>query len=93
MASARRKQGRLGDTSTMFEDVLQKGKIVLGDTHPDTLLIMGHIAGVLQVLDYDDEAVKVHEEVVKKRLQVLGHEYPETLVSMDNFATTLRNIW
>ena len=93
MAAVRKEQGRFDDALTIFEDVPQKTKRVLGDNHPHELLTMDHIAGVLGgVLYRHDESVKVLEEVVKKERQVHGHEHPQTLMLMGSLSVTLWNM-
>jgi hypothetical protein len=78
------------EAAKMHEKVLAKGKVILGDDHPNTLTSMHSLAEMYRQQGKMTGAAKIHEEVLAKRKMILGDDHPDTLTSMHNLAVTYR---
>ena len=65
-------------------DICQR---LLGDEHPNTLSVMGNLAGVCISQGRYAEAEALCLETLESRKRVLGDEHPDTLKSMHHLAT------
>ncbi|KAJ7742404.1 hypothetical protein B0H14DRAFT_3897763 [Mycena olivaceomarginata] len=72
--------------------VLEKRKQVLGDNHPDTLVIMGNLARTYSDLGEHQKAKELQATVLEKQKQVLGDNHPDTLVTMGNLTSTYSDL-
>ncbi|KAJ7883820.1 hypothetical protein B0H13DRAFT_2199226, partial [Mycena leptocephala] len=62
--------------------VLEKGKEVLGDDHPDTIQAMGSLASAYHKLGRLHKAEELRVVVLKKQKQVFGDDHLDTLRAM-----------
>ena len=76
----------------MYLDCLDKRKIVLGDTHPDTLTSLNNLAilyykaGLNGAQGRYEKAEPLYLECLDKRKAVLGETHPDTLTTQKNLA-------
>ena len=68
----------------MDREVLDAERRVLGPEHPDTLLTMNNLAGVLGDEGRNAEAEKMFRELVEIQTRVLGADHPQTAESVYN---------
>ena len=66
---------RLDDTIKLFEEVLQKMRTKLSDTHQDTLIAMGNLAYFYNVVDRLDDAIKLGEERLAAEIGNRGEDH------------------
>jgi hypothetical protein len=62
---------------------------LLGEKHPDTLLTLSNLAGVLDDQGEYEHAEEMHRQVLGLRETVLGKEHPGTSGSINNSAKVL----
>lgn len=62
---------------------LEKREEVLGESHPDTLMVMSCLADTLSSLGDLDSAESLHSECFMRRLDTLGSSHPDTIASFD----------
>ena len=68
--------------------VVETGKRVLGEEHPDTLISMGNLASTYRNQGRWDEAEELEVQVMETSKRVLGEGHPDTPTSMMNLAFT-----
>jgi hypothetical protein len=69
-----------------YLDCYEKRKIVLGETHPETLLSIHGLATFYQEIEAaQDKAKKYFEECITKRRSILGDSHPDTLKSIEKY--------
>lgn len=61
-----------------------------GEEHPNTLVVLDHLAATIQAQGDLADARKLRESVLAIRRRVLGEQHPATLSSMNDLAATLR---
>jgi len=62
---------------------------VLGEEHPDTLISVGNMSGLLKAQGKHAEAEPYFREVLEKSRRVLGEEHLDTLTSIGNLGSLL----
>jgi tetratricopeptide (TPR) repeat protein len=62
---------------------------LLGEEHPDTLVSMNSLAGLLTMQDKRDAAGLLFRKVVDARIRVLGAAHPDTIESMRHLGYAL----
>jgi DnaJ-domain-containing protein 1 len=72
------------------EQVLAALRRVLGEEHPDTLLVMNDLGQTLYAQDDLSGARKLEEHVLAALRRALGEEHPDTLKAMGNLAQMLK---
>ena len=63
----------------LYQECLERRKIVFGENHPDNLGIMFNIAVNYAMIDKVDEAERLLEDCYDRSCVVLGREHPDTL--------------
>ncbi|KAJ7721639.1 P-loop containing nucleoside triphosphate hydrolase protein [Mycena metata] len=84
--------GRYKQAAKLQEEVLEKRKQLLGDSHPDTLLSMGNLASLYSALGEHQKAKELKVIVLEKRKQVMGENHPHTLHTMGNLAISYSDL-
>jgi tetratricopeptide (TPR) repeat protein len=84
-----RRENKLRQALTCFEESLTLRQRGVGEDHPDTLISKSNLAGVLRLQDRLDEAQFLEECVVEARERLLGPEHLDTLTARANLAATL----
>lgn len=82
-------RGAYGLAIVVRQRVLDAGRGLYGDEHPDTLTSMSNLAFTLWNQGDLAGARVIEEEVLAVRRRLLGDEHPDTLTSMNNLASTL----
>jgi tetratricopeptide (TPR) repeat protein len=80
--------GRYNEAEKLFEQVMETKKRVLGEEHPDTLLIMHNLALMFWIHGQWKEAEELEVQIMAIQQKMLGEEHPLTLTSMANLAST-----
>jgi tetratricopeptide (TPR) repeat protein len=80
--------GRYNEAGKLFEQVMETKKRVLGEEHPDTLLIMHNLALMFWIQGQWKEAEELEVQIMAIQEKVLGEEHPLTLTSFANLAST-----
>jgi Tetratricopeptide repeat len=70
--------------------VLDGRERIPGPEHPDTLMSVGNLAGVLQDRSMHETAEEMNRRVLDITEKFLGREHPNTLLSINDLATVLR---
>jgi tetratricopeptide (TPR) repeat protein len=84
-----RRENKLRQALTCFEESLTLRQRGVGEDHPDTLISKSHLAAVLRLQDRLDEAQFLEECIVEARERLLGPEHLDTLAARANLAATL----
>jgi tetratricopeptide (TPR) repeat protein len=86
LATLHHRQGNYDEARPLYEECLQKRKVLLGNNHQDTLVSMNDL-GLLyyQQGDYEN-AAPLYQEYYQKCRSKLGKSHPNTLISMSNLA-------
>ena len=70
---------------------MEPRKKVLGEAHPDTLMIMANLASTYCNQGRWGEGEELFVKVMETMKRVLGEAHPDTLTSMAYLATTYRS--
>jgi len=70
--------------------VVEKGKRILGQEHPDTLASMANLAMTYSKQGRWNEVEELYGQVIQMRTSVLGEEHPDTVTTIANLAMTYR---
>ncbi len=65
---------------------MQKRKVVLGESHPDTLMSMNNLASLYNSQGEHGKALPLYEQCLEITRVVLGESHPDTLRYMNNLA-------
>ena len=84
-----RRENKLRQALSCFEESLSLRQRGLGEDHPDTLISKNNLAGVLRQQGRLDEAEFLEECIVEARERLLGPEHLDTLAARANLAATL----
>ncbi|GFH47150.1 hypothetical protein CTEN210_03625 [Chaetoceros tenuissimus] len=86
LATLHQRQGNYDEARPLYEECLQKRKVLLGNNHQDTLVSMNDL-GLLyyQQGDYEN-AAPLYQDYFQKCRSKLGKSHPNTLISMSNLA-------
>ena len=78
----------------MYEEVLAKRWVILGNEHPSTLITMNNLAGTYRHQGKSTEAAKMYEKVLAKFKMILGDEHPSmfTTRSSKAFLKAMREV-
>ncbi|KAF7362774.1 FabD/lysophospholipase-like protein [Mycena venus] len=79
--------GKYKQNEKLIEEVLVKQKQLLGDNHPDTLLIMGSLARTYSDLGEHQKAKELNVIVLEKQQQLLCDNHLVTLHTMGSLAS------
>ncbi|EJT69976.1 hypothetical protein GGTG_12153 [Gaeumannomyces tritici R3-111a-1] len=91
LASTYWNQGRWKEAESLGVQVMETGKKVLGEKHPDTLVSMANLASMYWKQGRWKKAESLEVQVVETRKRMLGEEHPSTLTSMNNVAFTWKD--
>jgi len=80
--------GRYNEARKHFEQVMKTKKRVLGEEHPDTLLIMHNLALIFWIQGQWKEAEELEVQIMAIQRKVLCEEHPLTLTSLANSVST-----
>ncbi|KAJ7698311.1 P-loop containing nucleoside triphosphate hydrolase protein [Mycena rosella] len=83
---------RFKDAEQLQLAVLEDHRDILGEDHPDTLLVMSSLASTYHQLGQLKEAKELEFVVLEKRRKILGEDHPDTLLAMGNLASTYHNL-
>ena len=86
LASAYKSQGKYSDAEALFKPCLDKMKVVLGESNPNTLNTMNSLADVCDLQGKHSDAEVLFKRCLAKRKVVLGENHPDTLRTMNNLA-------
>jgi tetratricopeptide (TPR) repeat protein len=76
----------------LFQRALQLYRRVLGEDHPDTLVVASHLTVDLHALGEYERARQLDEDTLARCRRVLGDDHRDTLVAAGNLARDLRAI-
>jgi hypothetical protein len=91
LASLYQAQARYAEAEKLNLHLLETSKRVLGDEHPDTLLVMGRLASLLMAQGRSGEAEPLMLQTLESSKRVLGDEHPSTLLVMGGLANIYRS--
>jgi tetratricopeptide (TPR) repeat protein len=77
---------RLDRAIPLFEQVLEKVRIVLGEDRPETLATMNNLARAFRATGQLDRAIPLLEQTLERKKKKLPPNHPSTLLTMDNLA-------
>lgn len=83
------RSGRVAEAEPLYVEALAARREVLGNRHPDTLLVIHNLALLLSDAGRFAEAEPLVIEALTTRRETLGDRHPETLRSMNNLANLL----
>jgi tetratricopeptide (TPR) repeat protein len=81
--------GRFDEASGHLLEVMETREKVLGIDHPDTLMSVSNLAGVLDRQGKYEESEELNQRVLAVSEKVLGVDHPHTLTSVSNLAGVL----
>jgi tetratricopeptide (TPR) repeat protein len=73
----------------IWEECLVKGKLALGDDHPDVLGTLNNIANCLDDKGEHDRALLILEECLERRKKAIGDDHPDVLDTLQSMAQIL----
>jgi tetratricopeptide (TPR) repeat protein len=82
--------GQVGETITLYEQVLTDRRRVLGDDHPETLDSRHNLAVAYRSAGRLDVAISLQEQVLADQRRVLGDDHPDTLIAGNQLAIAYR---
>jgi tetratricopeptide (TPR) repeat protein len=88
-ASSLTVQGKHAEAEQIFGEVLNVKRRVLGNEHPDTLMVRSNLAVCLGYQKKHAEAEKIYREVLATTRRIFGEEHPHTLRCAGNLASSL----
>ncbi len=77
LASTYQNQGRWNKAEKLEVQVMEMGKRVLGQKHPDTLISMGNLASTYRNQGQWKEAEELEVQVMETKKRVLGQEHSD----------------
>ena len=78
--------GNFDEALSLCKEILGQCKLVLGDSHPLTLIAQNNLGSVYEDMGNYDLALPLYLRTLEQREQVLGGTHPHTLASRDNLA-------
>ncbi|KAM7210534.1 hypothetical protein V8F06_014090, partial [Rhypophila decipiens] len=84
-------EGWWAEAESLFVQVMETFKRVLGEEHPHTLSSMANLASTYSNQGRWKEAESLFVQVMETSSRVLGEDHPNTLTSMANLASTFGN--
>lgn len=81
--------GKEDEAEVIFRKILQQNRTTLGDTHIDTLRMMGNLTGLLCSRGSIEEAELLCREAVDGLLATVGQDHRDTLGFMGNLGNIL----
>ena len=90
LAIAYDRQGKYNDAEVLWKQCLDKEKMVLGESHPHTLMTMNNLADTYCSQDRYNDAEDLFKQCLDKRKIVLGDNHPQTLTTINNLADTYK---
>ncbi|KAJ7738880.1 hypothetical protein B0H14DRAFT_3610469 [Mycena olivaceomarginata] len=84
--------GKLTKAQDLGVAALETHKIILGDNHPDTLMVMANLAATARFLGQLKNAAELEDIVLKTYKSLYGNNHSDTLTAMANLAATYRDL-
>lgn len=81
--------GDLEDARLVYEEALEASRATLGDTHPDTLQMMGKMGLLLMQMGRQAEARPLCTEAMEGSRATLGNQDPRTLTAINTMGKLL----
>jgi tetratricopeptide (TPR) repeat protein len=85
-------QGSVQRAVTLFEHAVDDLMRVLGDDHPDTLVMTNNLAGACASAGDTHRAVRLYEHVLEQQTRILGADHPGALVTRGNLALAYQSL-
>jgi tetratricopeptide (TPR) repeat protein len=82
---------RYEESLIALNDVLSIHQEMLGNTHPQSLEVMGTLGAIYAIMGELDKAEPCFRQVYEAQLETLGSEHHNTLVSMGNLGMLLKD--
>ncbi len=73
------RQGRIDECEVLLKEAIDRGRIAMGNDHPDLLVWLYNMGTLLQLRDRPIEAESYIREAMETRRRVLGPAHSETL--------------
>jgi tetratricopeptide (TPR) repeat protein len=89
ISQLRSRQGRYTDAEVYIRKALEGRKLLLGEQHEHTLLVMNNLAVNLQYQRRLEEAETLHRAALEGRRATLGESHPDTIQSINNMGGVL----
>jgi tetratricopeptide (TPR) repeat protein len=89
LAQVRSSDGQYAEAEQIFGEVLDVKRRVLGNEHPDTLMVRSNLAVCLGHQKKHAEAERIYREVLAMTRRIFGEEHPHTLRCAGNLASSL----
>ena len=89
VADTYREVGLYPPAMPLQEAALETHRTELGNDHPDTLISIGNMGVLLEMMGKLEEAMPYFREALEGKRRVLGDDHPGTLTSINNTAALL----
>ncbi len=73
------RQGRIDECEMLLKEAIDRGRVAMGNDHPDLLVWLFNMGSLLQLRDRPIEAESYIREAMETRRRVLGPAHSETL--------------
>jgi tetratricopeptide (TPR) repeat protein len=90
LALVYRSLGRYPEAESLFAEVLETSRRVLGVEHPLTLACLTNLAILYRYLERYDEAEALYLEALEAKRRVLGEEHPHTAACLSSLGKLYR---
>jgi tetratricopeptide (TPR) repeat protein len=81
--------GRKAEAEVLYLDVLPRYRRVLGDDHPDTIVLLHNVSSVLLEQGRFSEAEPYLREAIERAQRTLGDDHPQTMMLVDHLGVLL----
>lgn len=82
-------QSKYDEALSVAQEALDRGKAMLGPTHPDVAATMNTVATILGLQGAIGEAFVLHREALEIQKSVFGMQHPDVADTMNNIAVLL----
>ena len=76
----------------LYKTIIEQSKEIRGASHPETLTLIGNLAGHYVRIRRDRDAIKLLREILDAQTHVQGASHRQTLISVNNLAVALINV-
>ena len=73
----------------LYKEIIEQSKEIRGASHPETLTMIGNLAGHYMRLQRDQDAIELLREILEVQARVQGAAHRQTLISVNNLAVSL----
>ena len=77
---------------SLYKEIIERSKEIQGASHPETLALIGNLAGHYMRLQRDQDAVELLQEILDTQTRVQGAAHRQTLISVNNLAVALIDV-